>query len=791
MRLQLRSRLFWQVFIIVLIGLGLTSIGMAALSLQAIDDNTHRALEERLVLSQAIAGRVDDYLHESTRHVEILIESEGIAQHMEDEALAQEFVEKVKYHLGNFAYFTVLLDNSRQVVSMAPYNEEVMKNDFTSAKCVEFVSVHRTPVITRAFVLGAPTHTVALVIPILDKEQTQVGTLFTALNLTDEVFTRLLKPCCPGTTGHSEIVDSTGLVLASTQPENLWKEDGHGEQFDQLVSDRRSVVGTCHTCHIEDSQVIAREDEVMAFAPLASAQWGVALRQSSQEAFTFASILKKQLAVYFSVALLAGVGITWMFTKRIVRPIEKLTSACQEITEGNLSVEVPLEGPGEIGRLGSSFALMRNRLKESLNQIQNWADELEDRIRLRTTELEESQEKLQKANRELSVLNTVGDALRQSLNLTSTMNTALERMIELSEAGFGCIFLKQQENQEPVIAAQSSRDVDFGITRLLPALRSHVTNIFSKERADAFKMPLRSIPLNNHREVDYFIATFIPLIGKESIPGVMVLVKKNHCGFSIHEKELYRSIGIQIGISIENALLFQRLLQKEESLSQLVHKLIAAQEEERRRIARELHDETSQSLTALSVGLRTAIMAKARTPEEVKKRLGPLDGMASGMLEEISRMIQDLRPSLLDDMGLLSALDWYADVRLRSRGIQVSWEIVGIERRLPLELETTIFRLGQEAISNVAKHAKAESVTILIEFLDHHIVLEIDDDGNGFDAEQILSNNLSSMAYGLLGMRERVDLFGGVLTIDSRVGVGTRVRAELPVMVAPVADITI
>ena len=174
-------------------------------------------------------------------------------------------------------------------------------------------------------------------------------------------------------------------------------------------------------------------------------------------------------------------------------------------------------------------------------------------------------------------------------------------------------------------------------------------------------------------------------------------------------------------------------------------------------------------------------MALAGHPDEIKQRLTTLEMMSSGIVGEIGRMIQDLRPSLLDDMGLLPAIDWYADLRLRSIGIQVNIEVLGMERRLPDELETTLFRLAQEAISNISRHADAQSVNILLEFGNRHVILETEDDGQGFDVNQVLSGERSTRAHGLMGMRERVDLFGGTLTITSQVGYGTRVRVEIPI----------
>jgi signal transduction histidine kinase len=775
--------LFSSIFIIMVLGLGFFLAGIIIVGSLTIRESTEHALNERLRLAEVIASRVDDYMNDSIRKVEIMVESEKIGQKLDDQAEQQRFVESVRRQLGGLAYYVVLLDIDHKILALDPLNEEVLANDFSSAKCVEFVHVNEKPVITRAFELGAPTPTVAMVVPVWAPDGQLNAVVFTALNLNHNSFTKLLTDVGPGSTGYAEIVDSAGMVLGSTMPDLLWQKDDHSGQFDALITENKSVVGTCHRCHVEDATVIARNDDVMAFAPLLAARWGVALRQSKAETFAFSGTLQSRITLFGVVALLVMGVITWQLLRRIVQPIQELTDACQEIAQGNLSASIPQGGTGEVGRLGTAFDFMRRRLKASLDEIQGWTVELEDRIRHRTQELEESQKQLLAANQELSVLNTVGDALRQSLDLNSTLNTALERMMELTGAQTGCVFLIGQASGESVVAAHSSKEAN----EIRPCAYSSVTRavneVFEKGRTDVFKIPLEGVPSGNGSSQpgeNYYLLTCIPLVGKESLPGVMVLMKKDDCSFSIHDRQLFASIGAQIGISIENALLFKALLQKETSLSELLHKVIVAQEEERRRIARELHDETSQTLTALGVGLKTAIMAPAVKPEDVKERLVPLGSMATGMLKEVSRMIQDLRPSILDDLGLISAIDWYADIRLKSKGIHVSWEVIGTERRLITELETTLFRIAQEAISNIAKHADAENVNIVLEFSERRVILVIEDDGRGFDLQSILASGRSSSAYGLVGMRERVDLFGGVLSIESKVGEGTSIQVEIP-----------
>ena len=221
--------------------------------------------------------------------------------------------------------------------------------------------------------------------------------------------------------------------------------------------------------------------------------------------------------------------------------------------------------------------------------------------------------------------------------------------------------------------------------------------------------------------------------------------------------------------------LYQELRRKEEMRGELLRKVISVQEEERKRIARELHDETSQDLATLLLSVETTVGSVA---EPLKERLMRMKAMANRTLDSIHRLIFDLRPSVLDDLGLASAIRWAAEGRLEPLGIDLAFEVIGTERRLKPEIETTLFRIGQEAISNIARHAEASSVRIMVEFGDRSVRLQVEDNGKGFEPEKVASS--ADRAIGLLGMRERAALLDGAFAIDSEPGKGTRLTIEIP-----------
>jgi signal transduction histidine kinase len=211
---------------------------------------------------------------------------------------------------------------------------------------------------------------------------------------------------------------------------------------------------------------------------------------------------------------------------------------------------------------------------------------------------------------------------------------------------------------------------------------------------------------------------------------------------------------------------------------ELLRKIISAQEEERKRIARELHDEISQTLTALLIALEA--VREVSSPKAVEEKTGTIRGLALRAIDSIHRMIFDLRPAVLDDLGLSAAIKWYAEERLKPLGINVHFEGDIFEVRLPTQIETALFRVAQETITNIAKHSEAENVIINLELGDSLITLEIEDDGKGFDIEGISDIKVGSRGLGLLGMKERALLLEGTLEVQSHPGSGTRVVVTVP-----------
>lgn len=208
--------------------------------------------------------------------------------------------------------------------------------------------------------------------------------------------------------------------------------------------------------------------------------------------------------------------------------------------------------------------------------------------------------------------------------------------------------------------------------------------------------------------------------------------------------------------------------------------IIKAQEQERKRIARELHDETSQVLTSLLISL--AVLEESITTQEARDRIVETRRLAHQTLRAIRNLSIDLRPSALDDLGLLPALRWYVKEYQQKTSIEVEFHTSGFKdkERLPPEMETALYRVVQEALTNVAKHAHAHKVTVTLREETDAVYATITDDGRGFDVEELQRTTDQDRGLGLVGMQERALLLDGTLTIDSGHGHGTTIQARIP-----------
>ena len=234
----------------------------------------------------------------------------------------------------------------------------------------------------------------------------------------------------------------------------------------------------------------------------------------------------------------------------------------------------------------------------------------------------------------------------------------------------------------------------------------------------------------------------------------------------------------------ERSRLLDELRAKEQMRLQLLQKVISAQEDERKRVARELHDETSQSLASLMVGLK--VLESTDHVEEVRGKVSELRSVVDKILRGVHDLAWELRPSLLDSLGLAAAIQRSAEEYGERLGLRIDCQVADLDqRRLPPEVETALYRIVQEALTNVAKHAQATRVSVVLRHRGDSLLAIVEDDGRGFDVEAVLGSAPVEKRLGLFGMSERAALLGGRFSVESAPGRGSTVFVEIPLPGAP------
>lgn len=267
----------------------------------------------------------------------------------------------------------------------------------------------------------------------------------------------------------------------------------------------------------------------------------------------------------------------------------------------------------------------------------------------------------------------------------------------------------------------------------------------------------------------------VPLVAGSQAIGVYNLHKNEPGFFTAEHVELAEALASLAAVAVHNAWLFEQVRQGSERLQTLSRRLVEIQESERLYIARELHDEAGQALTSLMVSLRR-VEKDAGERDLVRAHIAEMDRSLQGVIEDLHRLAMALRPAALDHLGLEAALRQNAETVAERSGLKVRVQTFGVEARLPRNVETILYRIVQEALTNVVRHAGASRVDVVLTTRDDKVVVMVEDNGVGFDPAE----TMESEHIGLLGMRERAETLGGSLTIESGPGKGTTIVAEVP-----------
>ena len=889
--------------IIVIVGT-MALIGIFAyMGTAALNENIQDSLQERVVVAQTAARHVDYTLavieHVLTREAQ----QDGLLDPWRRAQTLQEIFSRVNF-FGSHIY---VVDRNGQV--SAAYPPSASDINFADAVAVQTVLQGKSFAVSgRAHSIGMATPSTLAAAPLRDAASDVVGALVISIDLNSPNLHTFTDPVGMGGSGYMDLVDMDGIILASTQPDRVGQSSDHNTTLAKGIQSQQTFVSRCHNCHSPSTS--EPYPQVLAFAPLQNAQWGVTVRQDEDEVVAAARNLQWRIFALGAVALAGALVLVYLTTRSVILPVQALTAATRRIAAGDLDTPIEARGQDEIAALARSFDTMRSKLKQSIAEIQAWNRDLDARVQERTAALSAAQreaqesrdhlqtvidslsdellvidhnyrvtrvnaavqrrlagksidgsscyelthanrpcqspdcecpvptvvqtrrplrvthvhcnpangdlryveitasplfdaggqvssvvemlrdvteekrleETLRQRNRELSAVNAIARVVGQSLKLDECLQSALTEVQRITQVEVGSIYLIEGEDrtlrlrvccgmsEEGAEAAGRMALTDVACGGVLQVGEPVVVqNVSQTTRAAYGALQREALSSLVH----------VPLIVKGTPLGTLCLGARDSHQFTDEEISLLSAIGNQIAIAVENAQLYEELSHKEQLRGELLRRIISVQEDERKRIARELHDETSQTLTALLYALDST-GTNCRTPETAPL-LDKMRRLTLSSIDSVHKVIFDLRPTMLDQLGLVAAIRWYAESRLAESGTRVQVSEGGEIRRLPSVIETALFRTVQEAINNVARHAGARHLQIVFDFLDHQIEIRVDDDGIGFDMKRVSVSPNSLVGLGLMSMHERMSAVGGEFFLDSAPGQGTVVLLRVPI----------
>ncbi|MBI2907596.1 MAG: GAF domain-containing protein [Chloroflexi bacterium] len=741
----------------VAIGLSLILVLFGFVALWRINESTEGAYRGRVALAQALVSRLDDVL----RYYLATLEREAA-----DLGGSPRYpLADLSLRLGSFATVTATDAQGNTLWTDPPALPT--ESEVRHHSSVGLVLLTGLPQVAEFVEPGASGKVYAcLAAPVRDRNGQVTGALMAQLDPGHPAL-NLLPSSTMGSGFASQLINREGQLLGGSQGSRTVME------HPALLADLISAGQAGYRTHEQSS---SSEDggHVVAYAPSRLLpSWGITVEQSSDTLLaTSRHILERQI-LFGIAAMLLAVAVTWFGVRRVVRPLKLLTSVAERFAVGNLEEPINLNRDDEIGILARAFESMRVRLRASLAEVAEWNRQLERRVAARTRELEQR-------NLELAHLNAIATAVSGSLDVKDMLERTIDHLLQMTGAEGGYLWMMQGEEAPLKLVAQKGSPATQGREHMCPkdCLCLRALSSDSIGALDADKEGFR-------REIECLGITpasmlTVPVPSGKGVQAVLLLVSSSPGQIRQVKLSTLTAVGRQVGIALDNARLYESLRAREHERAELLQRVMVAQEEERRRLAQELHDETSQALASLQLGLERLATGSEGLDQDRSLAI-ELQGIAARTLVDVHRLAVELRPSVLDDVGLVPAIGRYLQECGQRAGLAVDLASVGVDHfpRIPA-VETAIYRIVQEALTNVIQHAQAKRVSVLLERRGEKLIVVIEDDGRGFTLEEKRAEPLEAR-LGLAGMEERASLIGATLTIETAPGAGTTVFLEIPI----------
>ncbi len=523
------------------------------------------------------------------------------------------------------------------------------------------------------------------------------------------------------------------------------------------------------------------------------------LREGNDAAF---AITKGEVAKYVGIEAAELYGEDHEYIRDMSRCFSQKTTIEREVL-------YHFQGTGEDRHLAVKYAFVPPDIvmvhteditprKKAEEELKRYRDHLEELVEKRTDELQKANEKLrteiaerERTERELAVrnselgfLNEIYEIITSADSKGEILDKVLDPILSYCKAPFAGVFEIDAASEELVLLKVVG--VPDEIKNAWNRISLESESIQFLLSCEGVYIPEQDLPdakraSDGVKEVLGIKRTIsIPLCFQEKIQTIVFIASKRDVDITIEERRTFEIVSKQLGIALERLYLLDELEKREKDLRKLAADLVDSIENERRRMAIQLHDEMSQSIVGINMEFDMLKEKIDTDDEQISQSLRVIDEELQRITEGTREFSYSLHPSVLTDFGLITALERYAEKYIEKSDVRVEIEAIGFDERLPQRIGLALYRIAQEAITNVVKHADAENVLIKITKGYPRVIMVIEDDGKGFEMK---GTEALSRGLGIVSMRERVGFLGGNFRMQSSPGKGTQIRATIPLEV--------
>jgi signal transduction histidine kinase len=745
-----------RLFLLVLIAL-LPILGLMLYTDQEQRRVTVNDVEQNALRLARLAAANQERLIEGTRQLLIVLSQLPAVRNQDAAACSQFMADLWKQYplyedmgiadLDGDMFCTAVPSDVRLNVADRPwFKRTIQTRDFVAGDYI-IARITGRPVLSTAY-------------PILDEEGQVQAVAFAGIDLEwlDAFVAQAQLPAGSTLT----LVDDSGIILTRFPSPEAWR----GRSLPPLIL--QSLLAQDEG--VSDEPGLDGVPRLYAFTKLCCLPGGnIYVRVGIPKALALAESSKamvRNLTMFGAVLLLSLVVARGGASLFVLRPLNVLLSAIRRFDAGDLSARTDQPRiDGELGQVARAF------------------DQMAATIQAREIERDRSEKALRLHAARTEALATIAARLNAQPELESVLSLVCQETARTLQVSAASVSLYDDRLDTLQIVTHYGLPENFGQqiqalewSTCTRQLRCGEVTVVPDIQACP-ELPIAS--LFAALDIRSFVST--PMMHEGQLVGTLCIFMRGQVhDFTRGELAFLKAIADQAAQALANAHLYEALQQEQRARAALLDKTISAQEDERKRIARELHDQTSQDLAALMLSLDTCEVGLATDVSGLDRHLRTAKSIAETMLINIHRLINDLRPSLLDDLGLAPAIMWYGEQRLKPLGIALEFKCDRMEARLPPSLETTLFRITQEALTNVVRHAQATRVGMTLEVDDANVFLIVQDNGIGFQVAAVGSAQAMGRGLGLRGMRERATTLGGQLQIESAPGQGTTIKLNIP-----------